>query len=172
VANRTMQAKSLKLQRQLRSLPRRIEEVQGNFDSPDHIKNKFSAAIPKRLLAEGVVAPRQPTRELMQQYQHHAKSLSRDDKPGKFTGIPPARKAALDLIERLQALYEASLSFTILDTRVHRARVFYPPQRTTYVLVYENYKQGTIQHSLPHVCKKELVDRFRCKSLTWVEYAH
>lgn len=169
--NRVMQAKELKRIRPIRRLPKRMPgDPEGRFNRPDYVPDKFNPDIPARLRAEGMVAPRQPTRELMQGYQHRAKSLAKDDKPGRFKGVTPARKEVEASVERIQTRYSVELSFTLLDTRTHRARVFFNSQRTVYVLLYENYKMGVTQHSLPHCDKKELVDRFRTKRLTLVEY--
>lgn len=90
MANRTMQAKAMKLQRQLRRLPRRIEEPVGEF-----IKHS-STPIPSRLKAEGVSAPRSPNRDLMDGYKHRAKSLGMADTVARFKGIPPGRLEALE----------------------------------------------------------------------------
>lgn len=89
MANRTMQAKALKLQRQLRRLPRRIEDPPGEF-----IKHS-GTPIPSRLKAEGVSAPRSPNRELMDGYKHRAKSLNMADVAKRFSGVPPGRLEAM-----------------------------------------------------------------------------
>lgn len=82
MANRTMQAKALKLQRQLRKLPKKMpDEPVGTFEK--HSKSP----IPARLLAEGVKAPRSPNRELMGGYKHRAKSLK--------TSMEEANEAAM-----------------------------------------------------------------------------
>jgi len=90
MANRTMQAKALKLQRQLRKLPRRIVDPPGEFEKHS------GTAIPARLKAEGLVAPRSPNRELMDGYKHRAKSLSMADTVKRFSGVPPGRLEALE----------------------------------------------------------------------------
>lgn len=166
MVNRVMEAKAFKLQRQLRRLPRPLPDTTPQL----YLDNKVRP-IPKRLGAEGVVAPRQPNSELMQGYKHRAASLGREDKPGKFTGTPPGRKAAEEYIQRLKAEFNTYLSFTVLDTRVHRARVFFNPERTAYVLLYEKfYDDCEVLRSLPHCDKKELIDKFRRKMLTFVRH--
>ena len=168
MVNRVMEAKAHKLQRQLRKLPRRMPDTD---EVPGVFHKHSSAEMPARLKAEGLVAPRQPNRELMQGYKHRAASLGREDKPGKFTGIPPARKEVECAIERIKAEFDVYLSFTILDTRVHRARVFFNPQKTAFVLLYEKYYDDfAVLRSLPHCDKKELVDSFRSKCLTLVKH--
>lgn len=168
MVNRVMEAKAFKLQRQLRKLPRRMPETD---EVPGEFHNHSSSKIPARLSAEGLVAPRQPNRELMQGYQHRAASLGREDKPGKFTGVPPGRKEAEQTIQRLKDQFGVYLSFTILDTRVHRARVFFNPERTAYVLLYEKYYDDhAVLRSLPHCNKIELIDSFRSKCLTLVKH--
>ncbi len=89
MANRTMQAKALKLQRQLRKLPRRIEDPPGEF-----VKHS-GTAIPSRLSAEGLAVPRSPNRELMDGYKHRAKSLGMADAVSRFAGVPPGRLEAM-----------------------------------------------------------------------------
>lgn len=96
MANRTMQAKALKLQRQLRKLPRRIADPPGEF-----VKHS-STVIPARMLAEGVSAPRSPNRELMDGYKHRAKSLGMADAVARFSGVPPGRLEAMERAMQLQ----------------------------------------------------------------------
>lgn len=146
-------------------------EVEGRFNRPDGIPDKLGK-IPVRLLAEGMVAPRQPTRELMEGYKHRAASLAKEDKPGRFVGVPPGRLDADEHIARIKLLCNDEMSFTILNTRVHRARVFYNPQKTVFVLYYENFKEQRIRSSLPHTNKIELIDKFKANCLQWVEYRH
>lgn len=70
MANRTMQAKVLKMRRQLRKLPYRTNEgTAGAFTEHS------GTPIPPRLKAEGVSVPRTPNRELVQGYKHRANSL-------------------------------------------------------------------------------------------------
>jgi hypothetical protein len=91
-----MQAKALKLQRQLRKMPRRIEDPLGEF-------TKHSGTdMPARLKAEGLSAPRSPNRELMDGYKHRAKSLSMADVAKRFSGIPPGRLEAMERAMRIQ----------------------------------------------------------------------
>lgn len=170
MVNRVMEAKNLKRLRQLRKPPVRMPgEVEGRFNRPDYVPDKLGK-IPVRLLAEGMVAPRQPTRELMEGYKHRAQSLALEDKPGRFVGVPPGRKEADLHIERIRSLCDDEQSFTILNTRVHRARVFYNPQRTVFVLYYEQFKEQRYRSSLPHASKFELVAKFQKNILQWVEY--
>lgn len=106
MANRTMQAKALKLQRQLRKLPRRIEDPPGKF-------TKHSGTeMPARLKAEGLSVPRTPNRELIGGYKHRAKSLQTSmeeademvlGKYGRmFIGVPPGKQEAR---ERMRQIY-------------------------------------------------------------------
>lgn len=104
MANRTMQAKALKLQRQLRRLPRRISDPPGEF-----IKHS-GTPIPARLSAEGVSAPRSPNRELMDGYKHRAKSLNMADVAKRFSGVPPGR---LEAMQRAMELKEAEVDPSI-----------------------------------------------------------
>lgn len=64
-----MQQKTLKLRRQLRKLPYRIDDPVGSFTEHS------GTPIPARLRTEGVSVPRTPNRELVQGYKHRANSL-------------------------------------------------------------------------------------------------
>lgn len=169
MANRTMQAKALKLQRQLRKMPRRMpDEVEGIFE--DWKGN----TIPKRLQGEAVSVPRQPNRELMQGYQHRAKSLSMDNVKARFKGVTPARCQVIEKVKTMMAednIVREGHSFTILDNRVHRARVFYDASKTFWVLVYENFRECIVRRSTTYMDKVRLIDDFKSKSrrLVWVE---
>jgi len=111
MANRTMQQKTLKLKRQLRKLPRRIEDPPGKFTEHS------GTPIPARMKAEGVKAPMRPQPELMKGYKHRAKSLSIDEiddeiriweryKRGPFQGEPPGRFEAKQRILQLNSVEE------------------------------------------------------------------
>jgi len=164
MVNRVMEAKEFKLQRQIRKLPRILYT-----ETPGVFTKHSTAEIPARLKAEGVVAPRQPNSELMKGYKHRAASLAREDKPGKFAGQSPGDCVSRHL-QRIEDHYDADKSFTILSTRVHRARVFFNAPRTVYILLYENFYQQIVRSSFPHCDKKELVDKFKASCLVWVEF--
>ena len=165
MVNRVMEAKALKLQRQIRRLPRPLPDT-----TPQLYMDNKVRAIPKAYSAEAVVAPRQPNSELMEGYKHRALSLGREDKPGRFTGKTEPRLLVEQHLERIRAHCPDDLSFTILSTRVHRARVFYNSQRTAYVLLYENFMKQECRSSLPHASKFELVAKFQRNNIQWVEY--
>lgn len=99
MANRTMQAKALKLQRQLRKLPRRVVDPPGEF-----VKHS-GTAIPSRLSAEGLAVPRSPNRELMDGYKHRAKSLGMADVMSRFMGVPPGRLEAMERAMKMRNDY-------------------------------------------------------------------
>jgi hypothetical protein len=175
MVNRTMQAKAMKRRRQLRRLPRRLDD-----DVPGQFEKHSGTAIPKRLLAEGVSAPRQPNRELMEGYKHRSKSLERDEHEDNllillfygrlsFPGVSPSRKEVIEHIARIKAVSEELRSFDILCNRVHRARVFYNSQKTKFILSYENYKEGVIRTSMTYQFRQNLIDDFRKDKLVWVE---
>lgn len=98
MANRTMQAKAMKLRRQLRKLPYRVADPPGSFTEHS------GTPIPARLRSEGVSTPRSPNRELVAGYKHRAKSLqttmeeANDKVMAKygsyFINVPPGRKEA------------------------------------------------------------------------------
>lgn len=171
MANKVMEAKALKLQRQLRALPKPLpgHHPQGRFNAPDGKPDKIRP-IPARLSAAAVSSPMQPNGELMEGYQHRAKSLGLPDLPGRFTGVPPARKEVEEMIQRIKDQHDAYLSFTILDTRVHRARVYFNLPKTAFILIYEQHKTGEVLRSLPHCDKKELIDNFRRDNLVMVKH--
>lgn len=169
MANRTMQAKTLKLQRQLRRMPRSMNE-----DVPGKFEKWSNTPIPARLLAEGVQAGRRPNQELMDGYKHRAKSLSMPDVKARFVGVTPARRLAIAKVEALATedeIISEGRSFTILDTRVHRARVFFNAGKTLWVIVYENFRECIVRRSMSYGDKLHLIDDFRSKSrrLVWVE---
>lgn len=170
MANRTMQAKALKLQLQLRKLPRHMPE-----DVPGKFTEHSNTPIPSRLKAEGVSTPRTPNRELIQGYKHRAKSLAMEDSVARFKGVTPARKLVIDkiafIMEAVECVTEDMNSFTLFSSSYHRARVFFNPQRTCWMLVHEDFRAGTIGRSMVYSDKVRLVDDFKSKKrrLVWVE---
>lgn len=178
MANRTMQAKRLKLQRQLRRLPRVIEDPPGDFT--EHSKTP----IPARLKAEGVRAPMMPIRPVMQMYRNSAKSLETSmaeanekclEKFGFLhIGTPPGKKESFDRMikfqmDRVQSLVNSRIGFNILDNSVHWARVYRNATSTAFVVLYVNFKEGVIRTSMSYRFQKNIVDDFRSNKLTWVE---
>lgn len=171
MANRTMQSKALKLQRQLRKLPRRIEDPPGEF-----IRHS-GTAIPARLLAEGLSVPRTPNRAVMDMYKTSANSLKTEDWEGKFKGVTPKRLgvcAKIDAIlsEVRDIVGESMPSFTIVHTQVRRARVFFNPTKTQWIILEENYIQGIVRRSMVYGDKIRLIDDYkkRVSRLVWVEH--
>lgn len=175
MANHTMQDKARKRMLQIRRLPRRMPgEVAGTLEKHS------GTPIPSRLLAEGVRAPMTPIRDILQIYKNSAKSLERDETEDNlliirfygrvsFPGIPPARKEVLEHIARIRQVSEELQSFEILRTAVHRARVFYNPQKNKFIISYENFKEGTIRTSMTYQYRQHLIDDFRRDKLIWVE---
>ena len=106
MANRTMQAKALKLQRQLRKMPRRIENPPGEFTKHS------GTAIPARLLSAGLSVGRSPNRELIEGYKHRASSVGVDEETinkmikllwgTEYKGIPPGRLEAMERAMKMQ----------------------------------------------------------------------
>lgn len=175
MANRTMQAKAMKLRRQIRRPPRRMSD-----DVPGAFEKHSGTPIPARLKAEGVRAPMAPIKDILQIYKNSAKSLEHDPHEDDlliiryygrvtFPGIPPARKEVLEHIARIRQVSEELQSFEILRTAVHRARVFYNPTKTKFIISYENFKEGVIRTSMTYQFRQNLIDDFRQDKLIWVE---
>lgn len=174
MANRVLQAKARKRMLQIRRLPRRMPgEVEGTVI--DH----SGTPIPARMKAEGVRAPMAPIKDILQYYKNSANSLKYDDGEQSeeclriygrlFIGTPPGRKEVLEHLARLRAVSPELQSFTILDNRVHRARVFYNSKKTAFIISYENYKEGVIRTSMKYQYRDHLIDDFRADRLVWVE---
>jgi hypothetical protein len=174
MANRVLQAKARKRMLQIRRLPRRMPgEVSGE------LTEHSGTPIPARLKAEGVRAPMAPIKDILQIYKNSANSLKTDMGQANedclriygrlFIGTPPGRKEVLDHLARLRAVSPELQSFTILDNRVQRARVFYNPTKTKFIISYENYKEGVIRTSMAYQYREHLIDDFRRDRLTWVE---
>lgn len=175
MANRTLQAKARKRMLQIRRLPRRMPgEVEGSFTEHS------GTPIPARMKAEGVRAPMRPVKEILQYYKNSANSLKKDEHEENmlillfygrlaFPGVPPARKEVLEHLARLRAVSPELKSFTILENRVHRARVFYNPTKTKFILSYEDIRKGTVLTSMTYRYRPNLIDDFRADRITWVE---
>lgn len=168
MANRTLQAKAMKLRRQNRKLPRRYTEPEGEFT--EHSKTP----IPARLKAEGVRAPMRPVQEILQIYRNSANSLKKEEAPTRFAGVVPGRKEVFDrLLElhfsRIAKLVDSRIGFTILDTKAHWARVYRNAEKTAFVILYVNFKEGVMKTSMSYRFQKNIVDDFRADKLTWVE---
>lgn len=179
MANRTLQAKRIKLNLQIRKLPRAIEDPVGNFTEHS------GTPIPARLRAEGMRAPMTPQKDILQWYKNSSKSLQMIDveankrcmKKYGFVhhGTPPGRKETFERMlalqrERIQKLVNSNIGFTILDTSAHWARVFRDAQETKFVILYVNFKEGVMRTSMTYNFRKNLIDDFRADKLTWVEY--
>ena len=149
MANRTMQAKMMKLRKQKRA-----------WAKPYSMKSYLS-----------------PNTEVMQRYKTSAGSLKMTEEYATtlqkavyghtFKGVPPERKAVLELIEKFHD--SAPIHFCLISNSRHEARVFHNSQRTAYILVYQDHVNHMVMRSIEYSNLDRLVNRWEAEKVTWVE---
>lgn len=152
MANRTMQAKSLKMKRMKRTFPR--------YMSADYIPTG---------------AP--PNRMVMSEYKERTKSLAFDQKYmdwletiARFRGKPPGKLEAEKAWERIKDACPNLQCVSLEANKVHTVKMFWNQDRTNFILYEENYVGRYIRASIRYQDRDRCIARFKSNQVRWVEF--
>jgi hypothetical protein len=152
MANRTMQAKSLKLRRQRRAWAKPLARSNHTV----------------------------PNKGVLQDYKERAKGLGVNEaevddmirryyKREPFSGTGPGRKEVITLLEELRHIVPAMLFFDIFPANCYqRCRCFFNSQKTCYILVHDDYKRGTVRRSIEYPSLERASSLWFREKVTWV----
>lgn len=155
MANRTMQAKTVKLRRQRR-------------------------AFAKKLAYRGMSVP---NREILGEYKMRAKGLEIDEndednliraiyKRDPWTGMTEARREVLRRLVHIREAVPEMLFFWLpgYPNSVVGARIFFNAQKNCFILAEDDYRRGIMKVSLASGNKHILIDLWSRGKLTWQEF--
>ena len=156
MANRSMQAKTLKMKKARRSFP----------------KSYSSDFIP---------VGRAPNRELMAGYKEHARGLAFDatymewleTKYQRFHGKTPERVycEARAALQRIEELAPAKMCFKLMENSALRTRCFFNAERTVWVIMEEDFRKGVVRTSMTYSCKDNIIYAWKREKLRWVVFS-
>lgn len=153
MANRTMQAKSLKLKRQRRLFP-------------------------KHMSASYIPVGMPPNRLVMQEYKERTKSLAFDDKYmawleliARFRGKPPGKVEAEAAWARIRDASPHLMRVRLSDKndKTKEVWMYFNSERTQNIIYEENYVGRFIRASIRYQCGERAKARFVAGSVNWVE---
>ena len=151
MANRTMAAKALKLK-------------------------KMKRLFPKQYQANYIPVGRGPNMEVMAGYKERAKGLAFDQKfldflemCSRFKGKPPGKVEAEAAIRRILEVVPQDMSFTLIRNVFQWARVFFNSEKTCFILLHENYKEGRVRTSMTYHSKDNIIRAWNMDRIRWVE---
>lgn len=153
MANRSIEAKKIKMRRMKRTFPR----------------SYCSHYIP-------VGGGTDKERMLMAGYREHARSLAFDseymdwleNKFQRFKGKTPARCEVEKHLRRIEDIAPAKMCFKLMENSALRARCFYNSDKTHWIIMEENFREGKIYTSMTYSTKDSIVYAWRKQKIKWV----
>lgn len=156
MANGTMEAKRNKMRRAKRTFPK------------SYCSNYIPVGMP-------------PNRLVMGEYKERARGLAFDaeylaflEKTARFKGKTPARLVAETraALERIETIAPNKMCFKLIENSALRARCFFNSERTLWVIMEENFKEGQIKTSMTYASKDSIVYAWKKDKLKWVTITH
>lgn len=152
MANRSMQAKALKMKRMKRTFPR--------YMSADYIP---------------VGMP--PNRLVMSEYKERTRSLAFDQKymdwldtVSRFRGKPPGKLEAENAWKRIKDACPNLMNVVLEKTQVRDVKMFFNSERTQFIILEENYVGRYIRASIRYQDRNRCIARFKSNEVRWVEF--
>lgn len=151
MANRAIAAKTLKMKKQRRLFPK---QYQANY----------------------IPVGRGPNQEVMAGYKERTRGLAFDQKyldflelHARFKGKSPGRVEVEAAIRRIEEFVPQQMYFTVIKNCVQWCRVYFNSQHTLYILLHENYKNGTVRTSMSYSDKDRIISAWNTDRIRWVE---
>ena len=153
MANRSMEAKKIKMKNAKRLIP----------------KSYSSDYIPVGL---------PPNREVMSGYKDRARGLAFDAKYmewlensfQRFKCKPPGRVEVEAHIRRLEVTVPQLLFFKLMENSAIRARCFFNSEKSIFVIMEEDFKKGEVRTSMTYSSKDNIIYAWRKQKLRWVVF--
>lgn len=152
MANRTMQAKTLKMKRMKRLFP-------------------------KHMSASYIPVGMPPNRLVMNEYKERTKSLAFDDKYlayldsiARFRGKTPGKVEAERCWERIRDACPTMMSVILVNNRIRTVWMFFNQERTQFILLEDNYLGKFLRTSIRYQDRDRCIARFKSDQVRWVEF--
>lgn len=152
MANRTMEAKRLKMKKQRRLFPR-------NYSS-DYIPTG-----------------KPPNRLVMQEYRERTLSLAFDAKylaaleaKQKFHGVPPGKVEIRAKLEEMAAEgYATKVGFVLIANTYQRCTLYRRDDHKGFRLCHEDFKAKTVRWSIEYPSKERAITVWHKSKVVWIE---
>ena len=152
MANRTMQAKALKLKRQRRLFP-------------------------KNYAADYIPCGAGPDKFLMREHKLRTKSLAFDDaymkrleERQRFKGVPAGRYEVLKRLKMLEETFGADYHFVNLrNDNQQLVQLFYNSERTAFAIVETDFENLVVRMSMKYMDKERCIATWKSNKLRWVQ---
>lgn len=155
MANRSMQAKTLKLKRQKRLFP-------------------------VHLSAHYIPAGKPPNQLVMQQLKESAKGLAFDDEYAAYLvhreqlkGLypHPGREEVKAHIKRIQDTAASLMNVVLTNTKMCKTSLFYNSERNRFVLFEDNLMENTLRTSMVYMDRSRIIAAWRSNTVRWVRFS-
>jgi hypothetical protein len=155
MANRSMQAKSLKLKRQRRLFPRSLS-------------------------ADYVPTGKPPNTQVIQEYKERTRSLAFDDeyidylvkRASMEKAWPHPGRAEIEAhLQRIKEAAPGLMCVSLLDSKITKVRMFFNESRNRFVLFEDNKLQNFIRTSLVYMDRQRCIRAFQSESVRWVSFS-
>lgn len=152
MANRSMEAKRLKIKKMKRLAPRRY--------SADYISTG---------------AP--PNRIVMSEYRMRTKSLAFDpaylaylEAKAPFKNVSPGKLEIRKTLERMQAEgYADKVGYSILSNSIQKVMIYRNNDHTLFRICHEHFRNRTVRWSIEYKSKEIAETRWNMDRVVWVE---
>lgn len=157
MANRSMQAKALKLKRQKRLFPRYLG-------------------------ADYIPTGKPPNQMVMQELKERARGLAFDEEYADYLQvrkemdrqgqhISEGRVLVAAHIQRIQNVAPALMNVVICNTKIQKTKLFYNEERNKFVLYEENALTKEIRTSMVYMDRARCIAHWRSDTVRWVYFS-
>lgn len=174
MANRSLKAKRIKLQKHISALPRIL-----SYNTPGEFGTWEGSKMPDRLKAERVKVGGGMNREVMLTLKNGARSLGVSmgeinemilNTYGRlFIGTPAGKAEARDTILRLRKAKVVNNFFQMRDNAYERVRMYYRADRTQFIIVRDDKRRLVTQISIPYPDKQYALRAWTLERVRWVD---
>lgn len=155
MANRSMQAKSLKLKRQRRLFPRHLS-------------------------ADYVPTGKPPNTQVIQEYKERTRSLAFDDEYIDYLIVRasmegnyphPGREEIRAHMQRIQDASPGLTCVTLLNNVITKVRMFYNEKHNRFILFEDNTLHNFVRTSLVYMDRQRCIRAFQSETVRWVSFS-
>lgn len=139
MANRALQAKTIKLKRQRRAWAR-----------PLSVKSGI-----------------QPNRDVIRQYQDTAKGLGKPIAEAIYKNVQPGRYETKNRADEILRQFNDPLFFTYIENSHQRVRIFFDSKHTKFIIQWVQFRHKKAYISKPFMSTDDAIYAFQNDLITW-----
>lgn len=155
MANRSMQAKMLKLKKQIRKLPKPYQHVyftEGKTKDPRDYE----------------LDPDKSVYPVTTKYRVRARTLGEEEPPPAFPNCQPGRVEALAHLKRIRSAVPDMISFVLLKNSRLRTTLFRDSPQTIFVIMEEDLRSGRVFSSMTYSDRGRIISHWKNNTLRGV----